>query len=228
MNISKIMFELRQQNNLTQAGVVCLLANKGIKLTPQKLSYRESGKSKITAEEFLALCEIYNVQDIKETFTGVSAIDNDLLKGLNFTGRQHAKDLIAMLKENSMFTTTQPVRVQHKYIDYYDTPAAAGYGSFLGNPSSEKIKVDDTVPKDADFAIRISGDSMEPRFLDNQIVFVKAQDWLEVGDIGIFALNDESFIKEWGGDKLISLNKKYNSIKLKEFDELKTFGKVVG
>ena len=222
------MLDLRKKNNLTQIEVIDLLSEKGIELTPQKLSYRETGKSKITAEEFIALCEIYNVQDIKETFTGASAIDNDLLKGLNFTGRNHAKDLIAMLKENSMFTAAQPVRIQHKYINFYDTPAAAGSGSFLDNPSSEKIKVDDTVPKNADFAIRVSGDSMEPRFTNSQIIFVKAQDWLDVGDIGIFALNNESFVKQWGGDRLISLNKKYKPILLNEFDELKTFGKVVG
>ena len=127
-----------------------------------------------------------------------------------------------------MFTATEPPRIQHRYLKLYDLPASAGTGVYLDSESYEEIMVDDTVPESAEFAVRIRGDSMIPRFIDGQIVFVKSQQWLDIGEIGIFTLESEGYIKKWGGDSLISLNPKYKPIKLKEWQELTIFGKVVG
>ncbi|MBR1723969.1 MAG: hypothetical protein IJ723_02985, partial [Ruminococcus sp.] len=60
------------------------------------------------------------------------------------------------------------------------------------------------------------------------IVAVKNQPTVEVGEIGIFILNSEGFIKKFGGDCLISLNKEYKNIKLHEHDEISCQGKVMG
>lgn len=54
---------------------------------------------------------------------------------------------------------------------------------------------------------------------------------LENGDIGIFYLNGDAYIKKYQKNKdnvqLISLNKKYAPIQIKPGMELRTFGKVV-
>ena len=84
------------------------------------------------------------------------------------------------------------------------------------------------MPEDADFAVRVSGDSMMPRFVDSQIIFIREKQWLDIGDIGIFALNGESYVKKLGSGELISLNPSYEPIKLRESDSFYTFGKVVG
>ncbi len=83
-------------------------------------------------------------------------------------------------------------------IDYYDFPASAGTGNFLETESPEEIWVKDTEEaEDADYVIPISGDSMEPSFHDGDKVFVEKMDSIEKGDIGIFVVNGDVFIKSW-------------------------------
>ena len=59
-------------------------------------------------------------------------------------------------------------------------PVSAGPGAFLDSDSYEELEVDESVPASADYAVRISGDSMTPRFVDRQIVFVKEQPTLAI------------------------------------------------
>ena len=77
-----------------------------------------------------------------------------------------------------------------------------------------------------------SGDSMEPEFHDGQIGWVLHQESVANGEIGIFALNGEAYIKKLQNDTdgifLISLNEKYAPIKVSENDRLDIFGKVLG
>jgi len=113
-------------------------------------------------------------------------------------------------------------------IKLYDIPVAAGAGVFLDSEHFTMLEIDETVPSDADFAVRVSGDSMEPRFVDCQVIFIKKQNSLEVGDIGIFALNGDSYVKKLGRGKLISFNPRYEPIVLGEHDSLHVFGKVIG
>ena len=73
---------------------------------------------------------------------------------------------------------------------------------------------------------------MEPEFHDGQIAWVLQQESVANGEIGIFALNGEAYIKKLQNDKdgifLISLNEKYAPIKVGENDRLDIFGKVLG
>ena len=90
------------------------------------------------------------------------------------------------------------------------------------------IEVDSTVPGLADYAVRVSGNSMLPRFVDRQIVFIHEQPGLEEGEIGIFLLNNNIYLKKLGEGYLISLNPEYDPIPIQDHDDLRVFGKVVG
>ena len=119
-----------------------------------------------------------------------------------------------------------------RVIKLFDIPASAGTGSFLDSDDFTEIEVGEEVPTDADFGIRISGDSMEPRFINGQIVWVKQQETLLNGEIGIFYLDGNAYCKKIKDDKeglfLISLNSKYNPIPVADNNSFKVFGKVVG
>lgn len=82
------------------------------------------------------------------------------------------------------------------------------------------------------FGIRISGDSMEPQFINGQIVWVHQQESLSTGEIGIFYLNGNAYCKKLIDDAdglfLVSLNTKYEPIPVTETASFKVFGKVVG
>jgi len=112
-------------------------------------------------------------------------------------------------------------------------PTSAGTGVYLDSSNYELIDIYD-VPetKAANFAVRISGDSMEPEYFDGDIALVKQQPCVEDGEVGVFILNNEGYIKKCvtKNDKcyLVSLNPKYPPMEINSYDELKTAGKVIG
>ena len=119
---------------------------------------------------------------------------------------------------------------QEKYsIMYFDHPASAGTGLFLDETIAEEISVRATPQSyNADFAIPISGDSMEPEFSSGDIVLVESCPNVAQGKVGIFVLDGDVYIKEYGGDRLISYNEAYSPILLKEFETAVCLGRVLG
>ncbi len=53
---------------------------------------------------------------------------------------------------------------------------------------------------------------MEPTYHDGDLVYVEKRQVVDTGDIGVFIVNNECFIKEAGKDGLISHNSKYAMI----------------
>lgn len=80
----------------------------------------------------------------------------------------------------------------------------------------------------AKFAIQIHGDSMEPEYTNGDIVLVKAQPQIDIGQIGIFTVNDIGYIKKLGTDRLISVNPEYDDIYFEEGQDIRCKGLVIG
>ena len=108
-------------------------------------------------------------------------------------------------------------------------PASAGTGVDLCEENYQimSIKASD-LARQADFAVRVSGDSMETTFYDGDILLIESMPFINKGDIGIFVLNGDGYVKEYGGDRLISHNKKYPDIRLTEHDVVICSGRVIG
>ena len=114
-------------------------------------------------------------------------------------------------------------------IALYDLPVSAGLGVFLDDASADEITIPDNYRTEgADFAVRISGKSMEPRFKDGDILLVQDSVTVENGELGIFILDGSGYFKRFGGDRLISLNPEFGDIMLKDFTEVSCCGKVIG
>lgn len=62
--------------------------------------------------------------------------------------------------------------------------------------------------------MRVSGDSIEPKFFDSQKVLVREQPAVEPGEIGIFIKDGERYIKIYQDDHLKSANSNYPNIQL--------------
>lgn len=108
-------------------------------------------------------------------------------------------------------------------------PVSAGTGEFLTDSTTTTIYVLETYLSDqADFAVRVKGDSMEPHYHDKDLLLVKAQDVIEQGEVGIFVVNGEGFVKALGENVLISFNPKYKDIPLHDYDDVVCYGKVIG
>ncbi len=114
-------------------------------------------------------------------------------------------------------------------IPFYGDRVSAGLGEHLDSTEVTEISVVETEKtKRADFALRVSGNSMEPRFHDGDILLVENKPQIEVGELGIFICDGEGYFKQFGGDRLISLNPDYAPIPLSSFDSFSCRGGVIG
>lgn len=111
----------------------------------------------------------------------------------------------------------------------YDLPASAGTGIYLSGDEYSEINVyANSMVAEADFAIRVCGESMMPRYEDGDILLVSRTETVEIGELGVFSLGGEGYFKKFGGDRLISLNPAYKDIRLDEHTDITCFGKVIG
>ena len=123
----------------------------------------------------------------------------------------------------------ESVRTGKRKIDLFDLPVSAGVGVYLEESQAESISIPNTEKTaDADYALRISGNSMEPKYHDGDILVVQSSDGVEEGELGIFLLDGCGFFKIYGGDRLISINSAYAPILLKDFSDIQCKGRVVG
>ena len=113
-------------------------------------------------------------------------------------------------------------------IPFFDTPVSAGLGAYLSDGHEYTWQEFDNIPKDTDFALEVRGDSMTPLYDDGDVVFVKQNIIVESGQIGVFVLNGEGYLKMLQGNKLISLNSQYEPIIIKDIDSFFCVGRVVG
>lgn len=89
-----------------------------------------------------------------------------------------------------------------KMIPLYLSPAAAGFAAPIAGEEFDYYELKETDPQGAVFAVRVSGDSMEPLFKDRSVAFCN-KDTLSNGDIGVFCVNGESFIKQYYYDRMM-------------------------
>lgn len=138
------------------------------------------------------------------------------------------KEWVQNIPQNDKFTIIEnnPVRVIH----LYDTPLSAGYGMDLldGAVPFEDYETDS---KEGDFALKVSGDSMEPEILNGSTVLIKSESDIDDGVIGAFCLNGEVYCKRLLRKEkrtfLCSDNPNYEPIEIHDDDTLRVYGKVV-
>ncbi len=123
------------------------------------------------------------------------------------------------------------VESERLYMTQYDYGVSAGIGNYLDEWDVPKTTVqiaDSPIARKADYILKVDGDSMTPKFDDGDRVFVKAQETVEMNEIGIFVIDSTCYLKQFKGDRLHSLNPNYNDIALNEFQNIKCVGKVLG
>ena len=111
---------------------------------------------------------------------------------------------------------------------FYAVSVSAGFGNPLDEPPEEEIEIPDPPEnRRGDYVVRVSGNSMTPAFKDGDLVLVEKNARVDEGDIGIFVLNGESYIKKQGIDELISLNPDYPPKPYGPGDSILCCGKVL-
>lgn len=228
--IGSILASHRKAKKISQIELADNLRNYGVNVSNAAVSAWEKDISVPNAHQFLALCKILDITDIYNTFIGFNP--DDAMAKLNDEGKAKALEYIGLLLLSEQFqkkeTTIIPFR---RKIKWSLLASSAGTGEFLDDENFEIIEVGVEVPKEADFGLALNGDSMEPRYHDNQAVWVQQTNSLGNGEIGIFYLDGMTYCKQLKDDKdgvyLISLNSKYEPIKVTSDSSFKIFGRVL-
>ena len=189
-NIGDIITKHRKKNHLSLSRLSEELKKHGLSVSDAAICFWEKGTTKPNAVQFLTVCEVLGITDIYEEFIGNYPKENPF-EGLNQKGMERAKEYIRLLLLSDEFRELPDNVISfERTLPKFTLPVSAGLGEFLDGDDYENIVVGENVPAQADFALDISGNSMEPRFHDKQTIWVERTTELKHGEIGIFCLNE--------------------------------------
>lgn len=129
--------------------------------------------------------------------------------------REQEKDEISASIEPNIIYLPDPIQ-----------SASAGHGQLADDDTANMIAIQaNTITSKANYIMRVSGDSMEPKFFDGQRVLVRNQPSVDLGEIGIFLIDGERYIKIYRGNHLESANPNYPDVQFDEYS--KCLGRVL-
>lgn len=224
-NLHERLKELRTQNGYTMKA---LCDKTGMPLRTYQ-NY-EAGIREPSLSAIVALAEVYNVTTdyllgrapqtdamallISQTDVSLETLTKQF-EALPEEGQVLMMAIIRALNE------TREIRYAKKkprtvWIKQHQNKAAAGFGYDLSDKDEwDDVEVIDN-PKvgEADFAVEIDGDSMEPDYHNGDLALIKLDPDVPVGEVGLFVLDGMGYIKERGKKCLISINPDYDDIEL--------------
>ncbi len=241
---------LRERNGITQTEL-----GKYLNLSKSTISMYENGNRTPDYETLEIIADYFNVSlDFLTGRTNNSTFDNIFCEKVDkyiigdkntFSTTPHEQNLIMKYRQLNDYSKqtveyiierelNRPEQVCESIYDYKvitlygDCKVSAGLGNIIfDNPPRETVQVPNIDKfKHADYAIYVCGDSMLPQYSDGDTVIVQVVSSVEIGEIGIFEIDGESYIKKLGRGELISLNRKYKPIKIN--GNTHCMGKVLG
>lgn len=223
-NIKKYLHE----NNMTQKHLAALI---GIK--PSTLSDYMNLRSNPSHGVIQKIADVFEIakSDIDTTYREI----NDISSTYDQLSASRQKRVLEFAKEqleeqnNNKILHIKSNDIVSEEVAVYGY-ASAGTGETLMDDVLFHTQYKGNVPSH-DFALQVNGDSMEPMFKDKEIIFVDKTKQINSGQIGIFIVNGESFLKkifvEEDGIRLVSLNPKYKDLVFNKYQDVEVAGKVI-
>ncbi len=231
MSLNNRIKERREALNMSRAE----LAN-SIGVTPSAIANYENGisspKIELLYKLFKALkCDAnYLYQDEIKEFTTETPTSDELTIIKKYRSlSDYDKGAVDSLINHLSGRQTEFIQIESPtLLPYYGRIASAGTGQFVFDDiPPEMIEVESNhINMQADFAVGVNGDSMEPTYKDRDVLLIKKQPSVNIGEIGIFMIDGEAFVKELGHNVLVSHNPKYAPIPFSE--SISCIGKVLG
>ena len=206
---------LRNEKNITQSQLA-----EELNISPSAIGMYEQGRRKPSYELLEEICDYFNVD--MDYLMGRSDIKNRYQAGLKYDWENK--------KEEKSNLNIDTINTDYIMIPLYES-ISAGYGAsnseFIEMIPVFGLKKNGTTY----FAVKVEGDSMEPKIPNGSTIIIKKDIQIESGEIGAFNLNDENFVKQKKvvKDRIIlhSFNLAYEDKVVNEFDDFIEYGKVV-
>lgn len=143
------------------------------------------------------------------------------------------RNIVAADNQRKMDAEARRAAIVHTcpiQISMHKVSAGTGYDLEDGDAWKTVNIVDTELARSADFGVEVEGDSMEPKYHDGDIILVKKTPAVDIGDVCVYMINGAGYVKQYGGDRLISLNKNYDDIYFHDYDydSIRCVGKVIG
>ena len=191
--IGKKIGEARRLCKITQGELADRLAHYGVSVKNPAVNKWENGENVPSAYQLIALCHALEIQSGLAFFTGEIPPVQDTL---NAEGLRMLNHYRAFLEQSKRYT--QHNRISMVSMKVSLLPASAGFGDFLDDEQYEMVDFpESSVPSGSDFAVHVDGDSMEPLYLDGQLVWVQRCGNIHPGEVGLFVVDGEGYIKTY-------------------------------
>lgn len=203
----------------------------------------ETGQREPGHKTLIALAKIFSVSvdeliGLKNTHTNQKSTisKSDTVDGIANRYKkldEHGKLVVCAViteEERRLQTLPKPeLEAKVIHLHWNDQPASAGTGFDLHEEHMVSWLVCyNELTRKADFCLNVKGHSMEPKFYDGDTVLVREQPSVDIGEIGLFVVDGNGYIKKQGVDRLISLNPDFDDIFPNEFSDVRCVGKIIG
>ena len=232
-DIASILKTRRKELKLTVKSVLDALHENGIDVSDKTLYGWESGYRQPDADTFIVLCSIYEIESLSLFFRQKAppisgeairlAKDYDSLdrwgqRQVRSTADIEAARVADQRQQAGQGEGEEPEgNVVHIPFRCSTQSASGGTGTYLGPEAFETLYVQDNeLTRRASFGVPVSGNSMEPRYHDGDILIIEGAEEIAPGEIGVFSVDGNGFVKELGNGELISLNPAYDPIPMTE------------
>ena len=231
--IGKILKSAREHAGFTQVQVAQRLGKR-----QQVIGNWETGYAQPDANSIFLLCDLYGIS-VDDAFRGgkkerLTAPERALIKkyrDLDEYGKL-VIDAVLDLEYTRCSNTSAPTRVISMPV--YSDPAAAGIPLYAESEFERMDFPEDEVPRNAEFGVRISGNSMEPTIHDGQVVWIRRASEITDHHIGVFMLDGGNAVckratvcADGRVTQLLSDNPAYDPIVGEQLNGLRLVGEVI-
>ena len=224
--------DVRMQRKVTakQLGKMC-----GV--TESTITMIETGARKPSYDLLLRLAECLDcivsdiVGDAELADQGFSQRERNLIMRFR-TLDDYGKRVVNAVMDVEQTEQTIDFGTIRKYL----SRPAAGLGGLVAGEDYEDIPRTAETPRDADFALVVSGDSMEPYIHDGETIYITEKAALDPMDVGVFCVDGETYVKQYapsydGSVYLLSANPERENanvyIRSDSNRSMQYFGKVI-
>lgn len=218
----------RKENNLSMEE----LGNK-LGKTKSTISKWENSNRYPKIEEVESIARLFNVS-VETLLFGTNTNKDKLIKTYDNLHPTRQKKVYNFAERQLEEQQRDNVVNLNDYIEEtMNGYLSAGTGEYLSDDIAETVRIPKSIIPNGDYdlVLQVNGDSMQPMFENHEYVFVKKTTEIRSGQIGVFIIDNESYLKkayiEDNHLRLVSLNTKYEDLMFDDVNDITVVGTVV-